>query len=161
MINCVKWNYTDERIGTDEFIGVESAWNVKLPQDYIECATYNHGGSPDPEEFLVEDRARVFGTLLSYCKSSPDNIMKVYNGIKDQLPRGIFPFGCDPAGNYICFDYRKSDINPCIIFWEHELAVIESDYSEEQLKLINLKEVKEKAIKTIGSSFTEFLESLF
>lgn len=161
MNDCVKWSYTDETVSINEIIEVEGVWKSKLPKDYVECAIYNHGGSPDPEEFLVEGRERVFGCLLSYCKNSPDNIIEVYNGIKERLPQNIFPFGCDPAGNYICFDYRKSDTNPCIIFWEHELGVIASDYSEEQLKIIDLKEVQEKAIKQISSSFKEFLENLF
>ncbi|MEJ8553225.1 SMI1/KNR4 family protein [Tepidibacter sp. Z1-5] len=161
MNNYVKWSYADEKISMKEIMELESVWEVKLPKDYVECATYNHGGSPEPEEFLVEDRPRVFGCLLSYCKNSPDNILEVYNGIKERLPQNIFPFGCDPAGNYICFDYRNSKDNPCIIFWEHELGVIESDYSEEQLKRIDLKEVQENAIKPISSSFKEFLENLF
>lgn len=161
MNNCVKWNYEDEKISMNEIMEVENMWGVKLPKDYIECAIYNHGGSPEPEEFLVEGRQRVFGCLLSYDKDSPDNILKVYNGIKERLPEKIFPFGCDPAGNYICFDYRKSNNNPRIIFWDHELGVMESDYSQEQLKLIDLKEVQERAIKPISCSFGEFLNSLF
>lgn len=161
MNNCVKWDYTDEKISVKEIMEVESLWKIKFPKDYVESAIYNHGGSPDPEEFLVENRSKVFGCLLSYCNNSPDNILEVYNRIKERLPKDIFPFGCDPAGNYICFDYRKSKSNPGIIFWEHELGVLESDYSQEQFKRIDLKEVQEKAIKPISSSFKEFIKSLF
>ncbi|WFD08954.1 SMI1/KNR4 family protein [Tepidibacter hydrothermalis] len=160
MNNCVKWSYADEKISMKEIMELESVWEVKLPKAYVECAICNHGGSPEPEEFLVKGRKRVFGCLLSYCKNSLDNILEVYNGIKERLPHNIFPFGCDPAGNYICFDYRKSQDNPCIIFWEHELGAIESDYTQEKLKRIDLKEVQENAIKPISCSFKEFLESL-
>lgn len=47
-----------------------------------------------------------------------------------------------------------------IVFWNHEIAVNESDYSQEQLKRINLSDAQEKAMERVCNSFTELLDML-
>ena len=60
--------------------------------------------------------------LLSYDETQPHYILKEYRSIKTRLPRKVYPIGSDPFGNYICFNYRENESNPCIVFWDHEKA---------------------------------------
>jgi len=36
------------------------------------------------------------------------------------LPRELIPIGEDGGGNYVCLDYRQSDV-PAVVVWYHEL----------------------------------------
>ncbi|WP_236340155.1 SMI1/KNR4 family protein [Paenibacillus plantiphilus] len=63
----------------------------------------------------------------------------------------------DPAGNYICFDYRNGE-NPKIIFWEHEQAVAHEDISDKDFKNGKLLEMQEQAIFFVANSFSEYYQ---
>ncbi|MGC6769363.1 SMI1/KNR4 family protein [Enterococcus sp. LJL51] len=41
--------------------------------------------------------------------------------VSDRLVPGILPFGRDPGGNMICFDYRSGD-NQIVVFGDYEVA---------------------------------------
>ena len=58
---------------------------------------------------------KVFGALLSFEYESIENIIKVYNRIKVALPNKIIPFASEPSGDYLYFDYSKSDTKPKIV----------------------------------------------
>lgn len=90
--------------------------------------------------------------------------MEVYSCIKKALPYKVIPFGCDPSGNYICFDYSESEANPKIVFWYHEVAVTEEnldEFEEEILRNNSLEEFQRKTIYYIDDSFTHFINNLY
>src|SRR5258708_28814386 len=83
--------------------------------------TYN-GGSPTPACFDIPGRGgSVVNRLLSYEDDYPGNIRNVGAGARAALPQGVYPFANDPAGNYLCFDYRTCmEGEPVIVFCDHE-----------------------------------------
>jgi len=159
-MSSIKWRRPDEPLKRDDILKVERLFGVFFPEDYVDCVQLYHGASVIPYRVDLNGNVRVFANLLSFSDSSVDNIVKAYFDNKDRFKEGIFPFACDPSGNYFCFDYRKDKNNPSVVFWNHEIAVNESDYSQEQLKRINLSEAQEKAMERVCNSFTELLDML-
>ena len=124
----VEWRDADPPVGRDAVAGVEQAWGVVLPEDFVRCALVNHGGSPYPDRFLVGEAEEVFDTLLSFREphpwrvSNPDSITETYDDLRGQglLPERVYPFAYDPGGNYLAFDYRGSPDDPAVVFLAHE-----------------------------------------
>ena len=159
-MNKLKWRRPGMPITREDILKVEQYFNIKFPDDYVNCTLKFHGASVTPYCIDVNKRKRVFANLLSFSDESVDNIIQIYNSSKERLKEGLFPFACDPAGNLFCFDYRKNNENPSVVFWNHELAVNELDYSPEELKRFNLSEVQEKAVEFVCNSFTNLLNML-
>lgn len=160
----IKWKYTEKEISREyiEKVGIE--FGIQFPNDYIECAIYNHGANAEPNCFDLGNNQKIFAGLLSFNEESMENIMEVYSCIKKALPNKVIPFGCDPSGNYICFDYSESEINPRIVFWYHEIAVTKEnldEFEEEILRYNTLENLQRKTIYYIDDSFTHFINSLY
>lgn len=68
-------------------------------------------------------------------------ILEVYWSIQPHVPQGIYPFAATGAGDFICFDYRRSQTAPSVVFY----------FAEDE---------GEEAIYPIAGSFTEFLSKL-
>lgn len=160
----VKWKYTEKEVSREYIEKVGTELGIKFPDDYIECAMYNHGGNAEPNCFNLGENQKIFGGLLSFNEESMENIIQAYSCIKKALPSKVIPFGCDPSGNYICFDYCESEVNPRIVFWYHEIAVTEEnldEFEEEILRNNTLEDLQRKNLYYIGNSFTEFIDSLY
>lgn len=114
-----------------------------------------------PYKFNVGNTTRVFGTLLSYDKNSNDFIVKVYNNYFATLPKDLVPIAIDPAGNLICFDYKKHKYNPIIVFWAHENAEEKEMMIREQR--VTDDQAEERARENVfyvAATFTDFLDEL-
>lgn len=124
----VQWSGADPAVDRSVIALVETECGVRFPQDYVECAMVNSGGSPSPACFLVGEAVEVFDTLLSYRETdpwhgaNPDGMLNVLQALQQQdlLPEGVFPFAYDPGGNFLAFDYRTSREMPSIVFLDHE-----------------------------------------
>ena len=163
MIN-VKWKYSDGIIKVDVIERVEKLLQIKFPEDYVQCVICNSGANVQPNCFEMGNNQKVFGALLSYDESSVDNILAVYSRIKKFLPKKVIPFACEPSGDYICFDYSKSETEPKIVLWYHDKSVSEDDldsFDEDVLKNNTLNDLKMDAIYYICDSFTELLNKLY
>lgn len=98
----------------DEF---EHKYEIKFPDTYKYLIEKNNGGSPTKNLFDVSNgREGVFESLINWDPARKANI---YFWMDDLDENKIIPFGKDPFGNLICFDFRVSSI-PSIIFWDHE-----------------------------------------
>lgn len=124
-MNNIKWKYSHGIIKEDVIERVEKLLQITFPKDYVQGAIYNSGANVEPNCFEMGNNQKVFGALLSYEESSVDNIIAVYSRIKKSLPKKVIPFACEPSGDYICFDYSKSETEPKIVFWYHEKSVSE------------------------------------
>lgn len=142
------WTYHDTPVGRDVIVAVAKAWGIQFPSDYIVCAMQHHGGHPTPECFHVPGWGySVFNNLLSYDENASGNIAKTYESMKKGFPPGVYPFADDPAGNYLCFDYRRqADAEPVIVLWDHEAFNPEHP---------------EMALYFVCRSFTDLLNQLF
>lgn len=143
MSGNIVWMFSYKPVSEDEIAAVESSLNIRFPEDYIECAKNSHGGNPSMQVYNFKGHQEaVFNSLLSLNPNENNYILDVYNDIKDRLVDDVYPFADDPFGNFICFDYRKSEgSTPTVVFWDHELA----------------HENPEKALFPICKTFTELL----
>ncbi|MBU5465784.1 SMI1/KNR4 family protein [Virgibacillus sp. MSJ-26] len=162
MRNQLSWPTADEPVSEEYIDKIGSRLNVHFTKDYKTCAAKNNGSAVIPYEFDVGQVTRTFGTLLSYDKSSNEFILRVYNNYKNTLPKDVIPFAYDPAGNLICFDYKGSDTDPIVVFWEHEGA------AEKSMLINNEGMTEEEAERTareniyyVADSFTDFLNQLY
>ncbi len=156
----LKWRRPDKPLQREDISKVEELFDVCFPQDYINCVQLYHGASVIPYRVNLNGNVRVFANLLSFSIDSVDNIVKAYHNNKDRFVNGIIPFACDPAGNYFCFDFRKNKNSPSIVFWNHEIAVNEDDYSPEDLNSFSLEDAQERAMEKVCESFSKLLKLL-
>jgi cell wall assembly regulator SMI1 len=120
MVN-IEWIASKGELHYEAIKTVEKQWGIKFPDDFVECVLKNDGASPEPSAFNFEGkRGASFGFLLSFRPDNEIYILDVYNRIKKALPKSVFPFADDPAGNFICFDYRQDPTGPKVVFWDHE-----------------------------------------
>lgn len=142
----MKWN--GDPLESRTFINeVEKKWNVSLPLEFVEIIRQHNSGDPENNIFLTnESKERVFGQLLDFNLKNNNNVSKHYSFLEDILPKKTYPFAIDPAGNYICFDYKDSK-NPQIIFWHHE-GIIDGE-----------NEIHK--VEGIAKTFNEFLNGLY
>lgn len=141
----MNWDFVDGEIGREAIAKIETYFDILLPNDYIECALVNHGGSPDRNIFEREGHGDdVLNALLSLNSQEKRYIVNVYHNVRDRLLDKIIPFADTPFGDLVCFDYRNGKENPTVVFWDHEVA-----YQD-----------KEKGISYICDTFCEFLSRL-
>ncbi|MDZ5606196.1 SMI1/KNR4 family protein [Bacillus pseudomycoides] len=142
-MNNVTWiGVSKEKITEEEIYQVEQYFDIKLPNDFIECVKKYDGGYPRPKIFDIPGQdENVFSDLLTLHVEDEYSMVQIYENIKDRLVDKVYPFGRDSFGNFLCFDYRNNLQSPTVVFWEHE-------------------EDMEKAIYPVCSSFQELLNSL-
>ena len=133
----------------DELIdAVSKIIQFELPKDYIECVKQFHGGQPKNNSLTINIGGSPwgigFGALLTLDPlESNENVigalssLRKYHGVENYY----LPIVVGGAGDYLCFDYSKSQNNPTIVFWFHELEGTE-------------------AIFPVANSFTELLSML-
>lgn len=143
MSNITWIGVSEKEVTDNEIKQVEQYFNIKLPNDFIECVKKYDGGYPRPKVFDIPGLDEsTFNDLLTLHIDDKYSIVQRHENIKDRLVDGIYPFASDSFGNFLCFDYRNNPESPTVVFWEHE---------EEDI---------EKAIYPVCSSFTELLNSL-
>lgn len=101
----------------------EAQLGVRFPPDFVEVARRHQGAAPTPAAFpLADGSSSVFNNLLHFEKSpQATNIVNTRLDLEHLLPEGVIPFGVDPGGNYLCFDYRTSPDRPAVVFWAHDM----------------------------------------
>ena len=157
----IKWEFADEPVSQEVVHTVGDNLGVKFPSDYIECVAINNGANAEPRLFDVENREKVFGTLLSFDENNDEFIVSVYNDYKLTLPKEIVPIAFDPAGNLICFDYKDDKNKPTVVFWEHENAgEKEMLMREEGLTEEQVEELARENVFYIADTFSDFLDKL-
>lgn len=140
-MNSVKWLFADEPVEERMFLEIETFFGVKFPADYEHYILKYDGAYPKPNAFEFGERVGIFNNLLSFRDDST-NIKEVYKCFSSSLPKKIIPFGRDPFGNLICFDYRKGEFEPVVVFFDHEAK-------------------GEEAVYPICNTFTELLDKLY
>ncbi|QIH76129.1 hypothetical protein GTN31_07120 [Macrococcoides canis] len=148
----------------------ESWRGYKLPKDFVEF-TLKYPFAHMSAEFDADGRPdSMISNMLKFSKEGYSSIYidEAYD-IKNFGPYVLF--GEDPGGNYIAFDYSKNELNPSVVFIDHEeLGVIElpegtteDDFTEVEIdnmmnsgKLIDFP----WAIHYIADSFIEFMNIL-
>ena len=159
-MNNIKWLYP-KKTSLENIQKVENYFNIKFPDDYFSCILLNNGAHPKPNTFNLGNMEESINNLLLIDIEETFGILKLYNGIKNSIPKKVIPFARDGGDNYICFDYRKDITNPTVVFWDYEKACREY-YSYENVGFDDEKYAfnYDKAITYICDSFTELLNML-
>lgn len=137
----IQWKYTRDNVSKERLEFVEDQLGFKFPDEYITIVKSNNGGRPNLNTFVKGNNEFIIKSLLR-LDAAQANIIDVKNDLKGRLPARIVPFADDNFGNYFCFDYRDSNEDPDIVFYEHE----ETDVGA--------------AIKYLSDSFHKFINSL-
>ncbi|EIT87192.1 hypothetical protein A374_01499 [Fictibacillus macauensis ZFHKF-1] len=113
-----KWLFSEELVDDYEIIEVERLFGFKLPDDYKKCVMKNNGGFPEPNTFDCDDDGgieSVFNDLISF--TNKDLNIKMFSEFSK---RGLLPFGRDPFGHLLCFDYNENIDCPRVVFYNCE-----------------------------------------
>ena len=97
------------------FDRIEKMCNCKLDIEFRQFIIANNAATPEHFNFMVGDRKEVFGAVLNFNDGDPEG-SSVMTALNVVTQKKLVPFGIDPFGNYICYDWKTSHI----IFWEHE-----------------------------------------
>ncbi|GHU51885.1 SMI1/KNR4 family protein [Bacilli bacterium] len=131
-----EWKYVNKLNNVSAIDDFEQAHGIKFHTDLKECMKKNNGGRPTKNIFDTEkSTGEVFGALLSFNASDPDNIFDIFS-ILQKEDKNLIPFARDPAGNYLCVLCGK------IVFWLHETNTYENvadTFSELLCKLYTLE----------------------
>ncbi|EIO3939940.1 SMI1/KNR4 family protein [Vibrio vulnificus] len=113
----------------DELIeSVSTIIQFSLPQDYIDCVKYYHGGQPKNGSLFIDVEGSSwdigFGELLTLDPlESRTNVITSLSRLRKVhgLSKNYLPIVLGGGGDYICLDYSESATNPTVVFWFHEL----------------------------------------
>ncbi len=115
----IQWKYVSPLKEGTEVDVMEIKYHYPLPDDLKNCIQEHNGGVPVPCCFdFGDNKDKVFGGLLSFNEADTDSIYD-FVGLfhnKDKSGLTMFPFGLDPAGNFLCVKDKK------IVFYDHETA---------------------------------------
>lgn len=116
----MEWIFVDNLTEEKSIEQVESEFKIKFPKSYVETVKLYNGGTPKNDTYDTEsNKERIFERLLNYNLDKKGNILETYDWLKADLEQDVYPFGMDPFGNYICFDYKESG-EPRVIYYNHE-----------------------------------------
>jgi hypothetical protein len=154
------WQDVEKLDDKASIVEVERALNVSFPHLYLETVKKFNGGSPVNNVFDTDKvNERVFSNLLSFNSNNESSILTVWEDNKERMPTGVIPFGTDPGGNYICFDYRNTT-EPSVIFWNHEENFVLNAEDEMEYPEVDA-EYKLHDIEFVAPDFFEFLSILY
>ncbi|MCU7557217.1 SMI1/KNR4 family protein [Macrococcus capreoli] len=159
-----------KKINKTEIEKFEEWCGYKLPKDFVEF-TLKYPFAHMSAEFDADGRpVSMISDFLRFSKKGYSSIYvdEAYD-ITDFGPYVLF--GEDPGGNYIAFDYSKDELNPSVVFIDHEeLGIIElpegtseNDFKEEELdKMMSSEKLEDFpwAIHFVADSFNAFINNL-
>ena len=67
-----------EPVEVDYVIRTGNDVGFAFPKDYVNCVAINNGANVEPELFEVDNREKVFGTLLSFNDEFIVSVFKSY-----------------------------------------------------------------------------------
>ncbi|MGN0974171.1 MAG: SMI1/KNR4 family protein [Bacilli bacterium] len=134
-----KWFFLGKPLGENKIIEVERLFGFKLPDDYKNCVMENNGGFPEPNTFDCDDGRieAVFNDLISF--TDEDLNIKMFSEFS---LKKLIPFGRDPFGNLLCFDYNENIDSPKVVFY-------------------NCEETGSTLITPVCQTFTDLLDRLY
>jgi hypothetical protein len=143
MRDDIEW-FNGTIITEEDILRVEQALGVKFPKDYRAFIRTNSCGRPMQDTFDFGNHlGAVLKLLLPFEPEKKINIVHT-NDITEGLDKRVIAFADDPFGNSICFDYRNTDTNPPVVFFDHELDSDDPD-----------------KYQYICASFTELIDKLY
>jgi hypothetical protein len=120
-MTSITWLLPQTPVSEDDLDRFESFLNLYLPEDFKPWLVKHNGACPKPSEIsLTGGFTFVINSFISFSKKDTPNVLSILNMLKDRLPKELIPIAEDHGGNYICFRYSSKDVNPDVVFWDHE-----------------------------------------
>jgi hypothetical protein len=143
---ALRWKRAGEPLDETELQRLELELGVTLPPSYRECVRVFHGATPTPQGFDFTDQklgqmGSCFSLLLEIAEVGNETIRQYLKSYAEDLPIGLMPFGRDPGGDLMCFDYQVSKTKPSVVYWHHE-------------------RMGDDSVTLLTNSFDEFINSL-
>ncbi|MGQ7856667.1 SMI1/KNR4 family protein [Pedobacter sp. WC2501] len=94
---------------------------MRFPSDYKDIVLAYNAATPSPNAIdTSRQTGKAFGELLNFNLGAEENIITLYEELKSKIPEKVFPITMDPAGNFLCYDFRDDEANPKVVRWDHE-----------------------------------------
>jgi len=140
---------TSKKVTLSDISEFEAAWNIRLPESYINFLLQYNGGTPEPNNFLITDWD-LEGMVDTFYGLHEGVYGLNYNNrvFKDRIPDHCITIGTDPGGNQICLSLGESNYG-YIYFWDHEEECDEGEHADYS------------NIGLISKSFHDLLSSLY
>jgi hypothetical protein len=132
---------------------IETCYNIKLPERYLEFLKSNNGGIPEVNSVEINQYPLVIERFLpiseepKVCGIGAYDVVVVMSQIEERLTDNPDCVGCEIlpiaalfSGDFVCLDYRIDKNMPSICVWDHE----KSDFLSSKTY-------------TISDNFSEFL----
>ncbi|UIR54678.1 SMI1/KNR4 family protein [Sphingobacterium sp. SRCM116780] len=156
----MKWLYKKDLRDTSSIQKVEQTLGINFPLDYQKVILEHNGATASPNTINTSRQiGKAFGELLNFNLDSEENILSLYEELKNKIPEKVYPITMDPEGNFLCYDFRDDQNNPKLVRWDHEQKFIIQDK-----KLIIEDYDKESDyyhVDFVANSFTEVLAELY
>ena len=149
-ISKINWEPYSENsitnVSVENIESIEKKLGIQLPGDYLQVAKIYNGKRPIPGDIDVGKRSTVVTFLLTLEaeeNNSPDSLLSSYKN-NDDRDNKIVPFAIAGGASRFCFDYRKNNLNPTVVFDNSDL-----EFSDP------------RSIVNVCDTFTDFLEKLY
>ncbi|SUJ04693.1 SMI1 / KNR4 family [Sphingobacterium spiritivorum] len=156
----MKWLYKKHLKEVNSIQKVENRLGITFPLDYINIVKEHNACTPSPNTIDTSRQSgKAFGELLNFNLDTTENIISLYDELKNKLPEKVYPITMDPGGNFLCYDFREDENNPTIVRWDHE-----QKFSIEGGKIIIKYQERESDyyhLDFVANSFTEVVSGLY
>lgn len=127
----LQWKRAGAPLDEEDLRRLELELGVVFPSSYRECAKIFHGATPTPRDFELTDQRHgrmgsCFSLLLEVAEGGDETVRQCLEWHAEDLLVGLIPFGADPGGDLMCFDYRSVIKEPPVIYWHHERVGLDS-----------------------------------
>lgn len=103
----------------------EDMLQLEVTDEFLDFLDRHNGGVPATPNFKLGRNVKVVERFLSLVKDSKTNPLGqvdlgvVWSQIEDRLDEFLMPFAAVFPGDFLCFDFTKSD-EPTVVLWVHD-----------------------------------------
>lgn len=119
-----------EKYSEENYIKFYKDTGYKLDENYLEFLREYNGGDAQEGVFYYNEDDDDDGVMIDYffgfCKDYYKDIIKAYEFMLDELPRGMLTIAYTVGGDYVCISTNEEDFG-YIYLWDHEGSTDEYD----------------------------------